>query len=115
MAGQFILLMIFLEKTWFTPVGKVLDERDALIRSKLGSVKDNAGDVEKFASEAAEILKIARAETSKMINDKKNAKQAELDAIYASAKNKMTAETDAAIAALEKESSVMLAKLDDQV
>lgn len=115
MAGQFLLLMVFLEKTWFTPVGKVLDERDALIRSKLSAVKDNTGDVEKFASEAAEILKAARNETSKMINEKKSAKQAELDAQYNAAKAKVSAETDSAVAALEKESNAMLSKLDAQV
>lgn len=32
MAGEFLLLMIFLDKTWFGPVGKVLDERDTMIR-----------------------------------------------------------------------------------
>ena len=32
MASEFLLLMVFLEKTWFTPVGKVLDERDGMIR-----------------------------------------------------------------------------------
>jgi F0F1-type ATP synthase membrane subunit b/b' len=57
MAGQFLILMVFLDKFWFGPVGKVLDERDALIRSKLGSVKDNTGDVDKLAAEAQEILK----------------------------------------------------------
>jgi F-type H+-transporting ATPase subunit b len=39
MASEFLLLMVFLEKTWFTPVGKVLDDRDALLREKLGAVK----------------------------------------------------------------------------
>lgn len=39
MVGQFLLLMVFLDKFWFGPVGKVLDERDALIRNQLGSVK----------------------------------------------------------------------------
>jgi len=39
MATQFLLLMVFLEKTWFTPVGNVLDERDRQLREKLGSVK----------------------------------------------------------------------------
>jgi hypothetical protein len=57
MAGQFLILMVFLDKFWFGPVGKVLDERDALIRSKLGSVKDNTGDVDRLAAEAQEILK----------------------------------------------------------
>jgi len=31
--------MVFLDKFWFTPVGKVLDERDAKIRSLLGDSK----------------------------------------------------------------------------
>jgi F0F1-type ATP synthase membrane subunit b/b' len=115
MAGEFLLLMVFLDKFWFTPVGEVLDKRDLEIRTKLGSVKDNTGDVEKFAADAAEILKIARQETSKMVNEKKSAKQSELDAVYASAKAKVTSETDAAIAVLEKESQSMLRQLDTQV
>jgi F-type H+-transporting ATPase subunit b len=115
MAGEFLLLMVFLDKAWFSPVGKVLDERDSLIREKLGSVKDNSGDVEKFASEAADILKAARNETSKMVNDKKNAKQSELDTVYNSAKAKVTAEVDSAIAILEKENAVVLKNLDAQV
>ena len=39
MVGQFLLLMVFLDKFWFGPVGKVLDERDAKIRSLLGDSK----------------------------------------------------------------------------
>lgn len=115
MAGQFLLLMVFLDKTWFSPVGKVLDERDAEIRNKLGSVKDNTGDVDKFAVEAQEILKAARSEVTALINSKKSAKQAELDAQYNEAKAKIGKEVDTSIAALEKESQAMLAKLDAQV
>jgi F-type H+-transporting ATPase subunit b len=115
MAGEFLLLMVFLEKTWFTPVGKVLDERDSLIRSKLGSVKDNTGDVDKLISEAEGILKSARGDVSTMINTKKNAKQAELDKAYNEAKAKITAEVESAIAGLEAESAGMLKSLDAQV
>lgn len=39
MVGQFLLLMVFLDKTWFTPVGKVLDERDGYIREQLKKFK----------------------------------------------------------------------------
>jgi len=85
------------------------------IRDKLGSVKDNTGDVEKLASEAAEILKKARSETTAMINEKKSAKQSELDAMYNAAKGKVTAEVDAAIAVLDKESATVLKNLDAQV
>ena len=38
MVGEFLLLMVFLEKSWFTPVGNLLDERDKYIRDKLATV-----------------------------------------------------------------------------
>lgn len=115
MAGEFLLLMVFLEKTWFTPVGKALDERDNMIRSKLGSVKDNTGDVGKLVLEAESILKAARGEVSTMINSQLTAKQSELDKAYYVAKAKITAEVESAIAGLEKESGAMLQTLDAQV
>ena len=43
MVGEFLLLMVFLEKSWFTPVGAVLDARDKHIREKLGSVSVRLG------------------------------------------------------------------------
>lgn len=115
MGTEFLLLMVFLEKTWFTPVGAVLDERDNLIRSKLGSVKDNTGDVDKLIAEAESLLKAARGEVSTSVAAQKNAKQAELDKSYNTAKAKITAEVESAIAGLDKESGVMLAALDAQV
>lgn len=39
MVTEFLLLMVFLEKFWFTPVGDNLDQRDKYIRDKLASVK----------------------------------------------------------------------------
>ncbi|MEW5304261.1 MAG: hypothetical protein WDW38_011284 [Sanguina aurantia] len=115
MAGQFLLLMVFLDKFWFTPVGKVLDERDGMIRDKLASVKDNSGDVSKFAKEAEEILRKARSEVAAMITSKKNVKQAELDKVYNEYKARVTAEVDASIAAVEVESASVLKALDAKV
>lgn len=45
MMGEFLLLMVFLDKFWFGPVGKVLDERDQSLRGKLAMVKDNGSEV----------------------------------------------------------------------
>ena len=39
MTTEFLLLMVFLDKFWFTPVGKNLDERDKYLREKLAGVK----------------------------------------------------------------------------
>jgi hypothetical protein len=48
MAGQFLVLMVVLDKLVYSPVGKVLDDRDAQLRSKLEAVKDNSSDLLKF-------------------------------------------------------------------
>ena len=39
MVTEFLLLMVFLEKFWFTPVGNNLDARDKYLREKLSNVK----------------------------------------------------------------------------
>lgn len=114
MAGEILLLMVFLEKFWFTPVGKVLDERDALLRSQLSTVKDGSAELDALTKEAEDLVRAARAEVSDLVNKQKGAKQAELDKVYAEAKAKVTRETEAAIAAMEKESEALLSTLDAQ-
>lgn len=49
-AGELLLLMVFLDKFWFGPVGKVLDERDAKLRSQLGTVKDGSSELARLTS-----------------------------------------------------------------
>jgi hypothetical protein len=80
MAGQFLLLMVFLDKTWFTPVGKVLDERDELIRSKLAAVQGDSSSIADMQEEAERIVKEARAEANAAVNEAKSSTQAEQDA-----------------------------------
>ncbi len=36
---------VFLDKTWFGPVGKHLSDRDEELRKKLASVRDDSGDL----------------------------------------------------------------------
>jgi F-type H+-transporting ATPase subunit b len=114
MAGEILLLMVFLDKTWFGPVGKVLDERDATLRGQLSSVKGNADELNKLTKEAEELVRAARGEVSAMVMGKKNEKQAELDKLYNDAKSKITRETESAIATMEKESEALLKSLDAQ-
>lgn len=77
MTVQFLLLMVFLDKTWFTPVGKALDDRDATLRAKLGSVKDNSGDLKKLQDEAEKVLREARQEAQALIKEAKSKTQEE--------------------------------------
>merc|ERR1719387_2340642 len=52
MALQFLLLMVFLDKTWVGPVGKILDERDIKIQTRLSSVKTGDDELKALAEEA---------------------------------------------------------------
>lgn len=95
MTVQFLLLMVFLDKTWFTPVGKALDDRDATLRAKLGSVKDNSGDLKKLQDEAEKVLREARQEAQALIKEAKSKTQEE--------QGKKLAETKAVGSTLEKD------------
>ena len=64
--------------------------------------------------EAEDIIKAARAEVSASIMAAKGGKQAELDKVYNDAKARVVAETDSAIAAMQKESEGLLSSLDAQ-
>lgn len=79
MAGQFLLLMVFLDKTWFTPVGKVLDERDELIRSKLAAVQGDSSKLVQMQEEAEKMLKEARDAATAAVNEARATTQAEQD------------------------------------
>lgn len=115
MASEFLLLMVFLEKFWFTPVGKVLDDRDAEIRNNLNAVKGNSGELTALTAEAESIIREARKEVTALIFSQKTAKQAELDKIYYDAKDRVNKEVEGALAAVEKETQGLFKSLDAQV
>merc|ERR1719343_203808 len=75
MAVQFLVLMVFLDKTWFTPVGKVLDDRDEKLRGLLSGVQDNSGDVKKMEDEATKVVSDARTAAANLIAAEKKAAQ----------------------------------------
>jgi F-type H+-transporting ATPase subunit b len=115
MAGQFLLLMVFLDKTWFSPVGNLLDQRDKELREKLASVKGNTGEVSKLQEEAEKLISEARAAAQKKVAEAKSAVSAEAASELAAAKAKVDAELERALATLEAEKDAALKGLDAQV
>ncbi|GMH33880.1 hypothetical protein BSKO_01714 [Bryopsis sp. KO-2023] len=115
MVGQFLVLMVYLDKGWFGPVGKVLDDRDKMIRDKLAAVGDNSAEITALEEEASKILKEARAEAQATINQAKNEAQAEMTEKFDAAKKEVDAELEVAFAALEKEQAAAMTSLDAQV
>ena len=108
MAGQFLLLMLVLDKLVYSPVGKDL-------RTKLEAVKDNAGDLMKYTTEADGIIRAARDEAAAEINKAKSAAEAESAKEVAAAKAKLDAELKSAVAALEQQRQASMASIDAEV
>ncbi|CAL8471816.1 g11358 [Coccomyxa elongata] len=115
MAGQFLLLMVFLDKTWFGPVGKVLDERDGYIREQLKKFKGNDEEILGKQQQAEKVLSEARAAAQKQIQDAKAEATAVSEKRLAEVKAKIDKELASAIAVLEKEKQAALSDLDSQV
>lgn len=115
MAGQFLLLMVFLDKSWFTPVGKLLDERDGQLREKLSSVKGNSSELTKLQADAEQLIADARAAAQKQVAEAKASVSAEAVKELAAAKAKVDEELSRALAALEAEKDTAFKSLDAQV
>jgi F-type H+-transporting ATPase subunit b len=115
MAGQFLLLMIILDKLVYSPVGKVLDERDTDLRTKLEAVKDNAGDLMKFTTEADGIIRAARDEAAAEIAKAKDEAEKESSQKIGAAKAKLDAELKSAVSALEQQRAASMASIDTEV
>jgi F-type H+-transporting ATPase subunit b len=115
MAAQFLLLMVFLDKTWFGPVGKVLDARDAMIRARLTLLKTDAGELETLQKEADTLLKDARADAQAKIAAAKNVAATNAEAKLAAEKTKLDGELAIAIKDLEADKTLVQKEIDQQV
>lgn len=115
MAGQFLLLMVFLDKTWFGPVGRVLDERDTLLREQMAFAKGGGGELEALQQQAEEALRAARADAAAAVAAARSSAAAEQAAKLADVKAAVDRELATALAALASEKEAALKNLDAQV
>lgn len=115
MAAQFLALMVFLDKTWFGPVGAVLDERDGKLREAMAFAKDGGGELAALAAQAEEALRAARADAAAAVAAARAKASAENAAKVADVKAAVDRELASALAALEAEKAAALSNLDAQV
>lgn len=115
MMVQFLLLMVALDKIYFTPLGKFMDDRDAEIKAKLSSVKDTSGEVKQLEEEAAAMMRAARAEISAALTKMKKETQVEVEKMLAEGRKKVEAELQEALAKLEIQKEDTIKALDSQI
>lgn len=114
-AAEFLLLMVALDKIYYTPLGKFMDERDAAIREKLSSVKDTSEEVKQLEDQAAAVMRAARAEISAALNKMKKETQLEVEQKLAEGRKKVEAELQEALASLERQKEETIKALDSQI
>ncbi|EXB40153.1 ATP synthase subunit b' [Morus notabilis] len=112
---QFLILMVALDKIYFTPLGKFMDDRDAAIKEKLSGVKDTSGEVKQLEEQAAAVMRAARAEISAALNKMKKETQVEVEKKLAEGRKKVDAERQEALAQLEKQKEDTIKALDSQI
>nr|POE83867.1 atp synthase subunit b', chloroplastic [Quercus suber] len=112
---EFLFLMVALDKIYYTPVGKFMDERDAAIRAKLNDVKDTSGEVKQLEEQAAAVMKAARAEIAAALSKMKKETQEEVEQKLAEGRKKLEAELQEALASLELQKEETLKALDSQI
>ncbi|XP_047946204.1 ATP synthase subunit b', chloroplastic-like [Salvia hispanica] len=114
-AAEFLFLMFAMDKLYYSPLGKFMDERDAAIREKLNSVKDTSAEVKQLEEQGAALMKAARAEISAALNKMKKETQVEVEEKLAEGRKKIEAELQEALASLEKQKEDTIAALDSQI
>uniref|UniRef100_A0A0D6R2D8 ATP synthase subunit b', chloroplastic n=1 Tax=Araucaria cunninghamii TaxID=56994 RepID=A0A0D6R2D8_ARACU len=112
---EFLLLMVALDKVWFQPLGKFMDDRDENIRQQLMSVRDNSDEIKRLQEEADAILKAARAEVTAALNQMKKEMSAELEQKLKESKERVEKELELALQKLDAQKQETLQSLDRQI
>ncbi|MBH0219777.1 hypothetical protein GH793_16485, partial [Listeria monocytogenes] len=90
-AVEFLFLMVALDKVYYTPLGKFMDDRDAAIKEALSNVKDTSGEVKQLEEQAAAVMRAARAEISAALNKMKKETTLEVEQKIAEGRKKIEA------------------------
>ncbi|KAL5975693.1 hypothetical protein ACLOJK_020019 [Asimina triloba] len=114
-AVEFLLLMVALDKVYFTPLGNFMDKRDAAIRESLSSVKDTSAEVKQLEEQANAVTRAAKAEIAAALNNMMKEATDELEQKLAEERAKLEVELDAALLNLERQKDETIKALDAQI
>merc|ERR1712187_974716 len=115
MIAQFLLLMGFLDKTWFGPVGKIMDEREEKIRASWNTMKNSNNDLESRQKEAEKMLQDARDKAKSTFADPNAERTEKKEPSLKAEKSKLDDELAREVSTIESETLTIQAELDSQV
>merc|ERR1711904_238758 len=115
MAIQFLILMVFIEKVWFGPVGEVISKRNRKIEERKTSLATGTEELENLQKESENLIKDARAEAKAKIVDAKTALNAKAESELAAEKSRLDQEIALAVKELSDEKASAQKNIDLQV
>jgi len=115
MATEIVLLSFFLEKLWFGPVGKLLDERNTALKENLQSASGNLEECSNIVQFAEEGLETLRKSLATERDEKLASLNAECEAAMAATKSVIDQEIATALEGLESDRAAVLASLEKEV
>merc|ERR1719454_1598507 len=104
MAAQILALMLFLDKTWFGPVGKVLDDRETAIRNNLNKAKEIEENNARIKKEREDAARAAREKAKAEREARKKAEEESMEKAVSAAR----AKNDKELAVIKAETEEML-------
>jgi len=99
MAAQVVILTFVLNSLFFKPVGRVVEEREAYVRTSRAEAKTKLAEVEKLEADLKKQLKEARQAAQKVVNDAEQ----DSDQLYRDALSLATSEANASREKARKE------------
>ncbi|RAL52823.1 hypothetical protein DM860_007591 [Cuscuta australis] len=115
MMVQFLLLMVALDKIYYSPLGKFMDERDAAIKDKLNRAKEMSEEARRLDEQAAAVMSAAREEIAAALRQKRTETQAEMEKRLEEGRAKVEAELAAALEQLEVQKMETMKQLESQI
>jgi len=115
MATEIVLLSFFLDKLWFGPLSKVIDQRNGILKSNLESASGNLEECDQIIAFAEKSINDLRATINTERNEKLSALNAECEAAMAASKDKVNKEIEAALSGIEKDRTVVLESMAQEV
>jgi len=115
MTTEIILLSFFLDKLWFSPLGKLLEQRDQILKDNLESASGNLDECDKIVAFAEQSLYEMRSTINAERDEKLSALNAECDAAMAATKEKVNARIEAALTGIENDRKVVLSSMGKEI
>lgn len=114
MAGQFLLLMKFLDSKVFTPVGNTIDERSKGVKAIRAALSEKQEAKNATASESKELLDKGRLAADMYVKSVKKQKMQEVEDLVAVQKKAIEAEVAVSVKNVESKLKQAEAKLEEE-